>query len=43
MRTWESDDKESGSTLGAAGIYSYGDDSQIDSSELEAFVSDINA
>ena len=43
MRTWESDVKESGSTLGAAGLISNGDDSQIDSSELEAFVSAINA
>lgn len=43
MRTWESDVKESGSTLGAAGLISNGDDSQIDFSELEAFVSAINA
>ena len=43
MRPWESDVKESGSTLGAAGLISNGDDSQIDSSELEAFVSAINA
>ena len=43
MRTWENEVKESGASLGAPGLISNGDDSQIDNDELASFVLAINA
>ena len=43
MRTWEDEVKESSATLGAPGLISNGDDSQIDKDELQNFIKAINA
>lgn len=43
MRTWGDEVKESSATLGAPGLISNGDDSQIDKDELQNFIKAINA
>lgn len=43
MRTWEDEVKKSSATLGALGLISNGDDSQIDKDELQNFIKAINA